>query len=144
MFWRTILWVQIGRRKSVFMHDLYHSLQWRSRYVFSCDDADPGSILARKNFLNNVFNFHRTYTLWDFINFNLQRRKTYAEHQWVGSTQESTAVGQAAACAPVTQRARIRSPVGTSFLGEVFFGAFPRQMSGSFMPRRSPNIIWPS
>ena len=32
----------------------------------------------------------------------------------------STVVGQAAACAPVTQRARVRSPVGTSFLGEVF------------------------
>ena len=36
--------------------------------------------------------------------------------------QESTAVGQAAACAPATQRALVRSPVGTSFLGEVFFG----------------------
>ena len=37
---------------------------------------------------------------------------------------ESTAVGQVVAYAPVTQRARIRSPVGTSFLGEVFFGVF--------------------
>ena len=32
----------------------------------------------------------------------------------------STAVGQAASCAPVTQRARVRSPVGTGFLHEVF------------------------
>ena len=58
----------------------------------------------------------------------------------------STAVGQAAACAPVTQRARVRSPVGTSFLGEDFFGVFltVRQMSGSFRPPMSPNIIWPS
>ena len=32
----------------------------------------------------------------------------------------STAVSQAAACAPVTQRARVRFPVGTGFLGEVF------------------------
>ena len=32
----------------------------------------------------------------------------------------STAVEQAAACALVTQRARVRSPVGTSFLDEVF------------------------
>ena len=31
-----------------------------------------------------------------------------------------TAVGQAVACAPVKQRARIPSPVGTSFLGEDF------------------------
>ena len=29
------------------------------------------------------------------------------------------------ACALVTQRARVRSPVGTSFLGEVFLGVFP-------------------
>ena len=33
---------------------------------------------------------------------------------------ESTAVGQAVARAPVTQWARVRSPVGTSFLSEVF------------------------
>ena len=37
----------------------------------------------------------------------------------------STAVEQVVACALVTQRARIRSPVGTSFLGEVFLGVFP-------------------
>ena len=36
----------------------------------------------------------------------------------------STAVCQAVACAPVTQWARIRSPVMTSFLGEVFSGFF--------------------
>ena len=35
---------------------------------------------------------------------------------------QSTAVGQVVACAPVTQRARVRSPVGTSFLGEIFGG----------------------
>ena len=36
----------------------------------------------------------------------------------------STAVGQLVVCAPVTQRARVRSPVGTSFLGEFFSGLF--------------------
>ena len=48
-----------------------------------------------------------------------------------------TAVEQAVACTPVTQWARVRSPVGTSFLGEVFsgFSSPVRQMSGSF---RSP------
>ena len=58
----------------------------------------------------------------------------------------STAVGQAGACAPVTHRARVRSPVGTSFLAAVFWGfSSPvRHMSGSFRPPRSPNIIWPS
>ena len=37
-------------------------------------------------------------------------------------------------------------PVGTSFLDEVFsvFSSPVRQMSGSFRPPRSPNIIWPS
>ena len=58
----------------------------------------------------------------------------------------STAVGQAVTCAPVSQRARVRSPVGISFLGEVFLVFFSpvRQMSGSFRPPRSRNIIWPS
>ena len=41
----------------------------------------------------------------------------------------STAVDQVVACAPVTQRARVRSPVGTSFLGEVFFGVFLTSMT---------------
>ena len=55
-------------------------------------------------------------------------------------------MGQVVTCAPVTQRARVRSPVGTSFLGEVFsgFSSPVRQMSGSFRPPRSPNIILPS
>ena len=35
-----------------------------------------------------------------------------------------TAVDQVIASAPVTQRARVRSPAGTSFLGEVFSGFF--------------------
>ena len=57
-----------------------------------------------------------------------------------------TAVGQAVACVPVMQQARVRSPIGTSFLGEVFWGfSSPvRQISGSFWPPRPPNIIWPS
>ena len=51
---------------------------------------------------------------------------------------KSTAVGQAVACAPVKQRARVQSPVGKSFLGGVFFRGFSssvRQMSGSFRPQ---------
>ena len=54
-----------------------------------------------------------------------------------------TAVEHVVACALVTQRARVRSPVGTSFLGEGFSSPV-RQMSGSVRPTRSPNIIWPS
>ena len=37
---------------------------------------------------------------------------------------ESTAVEQVIAFELVTQRARVRSPVGTGFLGEVFSGFF--------------------
>ena len=36
----------------------------------------------------------------------------------------STAVDQVVACAPDTQKARVRSPIRTSFLGEVFSGFF--------------------
>ena len=55
----------------------------------------------------------------------------------------STAVQQAVACAPVTQRVRVRSPDGTSFLGEVFsgFSTPVRQMSGNFRPTRFSYII---
>ena len=53
---------------------------------------------------------------------------------------------QVVACALLTQRARVRPPVGTGFLGEVFrgFSSPVRQMSGNFRPPRSPNIIWSS
>ena len=54
-------------------------------------------------------------------------------------------VGQAVACAPVTQ------PGFDPRSGQVpwvrFFRGFSspvKQMSGIFRPRRSPNIIWPS
>ena len=67
--------------------------------------------------------------------------------RYLGSHKvKSTTAGQAVACAPVMQRARVQSSVRTNFLGEVFWGfSSPvRQMSGSFRPPRSPNIIWPS
>ena len=50
---------------------------------------------------------------------------------------QSTAVEQVVARALVTQRARVRSPVGTGFLGEVFsgFSSPVRQMSGNFRPQ---------
>ena len=53
---------------------------------------------------------------------------------------------QVVACALVTQRVRVRSPVGRGFLGEVFRGSSSpvRQMSGHFRPPKSTNIIWPS
>ena len=52
----------------------------------------------------------------------------------------STAAEQVVTCARVTQRARGRYPVGTSFLDEVFSGF---SSPGSFRPPESPNIIWP-
>ena len=58
----------------------------------------------------------------------------------------STAVDQAVERASVTHWARVPSQVDTSFLSEVFSGVSSpvRQMSGSFRPPTSPNIIWPS
>ena len=57
---------------------------------------------------------------------------------------KSTAVEQAIACALVTQRARVQSPVGASFLGEVFSGFFLTSKMNVRKPTRSLNIIWPS
>ena len=54
----------------------------------------------------------------------------------------STAVEQALTCAPVTHRAWVRSPVWTSFLGEIFSGQDKCQEA--LGPHGSPNIIWPS
>ena len=48
----------------------------------------------------------------------------YTNIQSVPNDRLQPAVGQAEACAPVTQRARVRTPVGTDFLGEVFSGFF--------------------
>ena len=58
----------------------------------------------------------------------------------------STAVELAVACAPVTQGARVRSPVGTTFLGGFFrgFSSSVRQTSGNFRPTSSLNNIWSS
>ena len=55
-------------------------------------------------------------------------------------TQKSTAVSQGAACAPVMQRARVRSPVGIGFLVRFFrgFSSPVRQMSGIFMAPKVP------
>ena len=44
--------------------------------------------------------------------------------KFLSKRNTSTAVEQVVACALVTQRARVRSPVGTSCLGEVFSGFF--------------------
>ena len=50
----------------------------------------------------------------------------------------STAVEQAVACAPVTQRARVQSPVRTSFLDDAFSQLLCQEALG---PCGSPNII---
>ena len=83
---------------------------------------------------------------------------SYQEDNWIRYCQGGTKIytrthphtkwpvhrcGTAVACAPVTQRARVRSPVGTSFLGEIFSSPVT-QMSGSFRPPKFPNINWPS
>ena len=63
------------------------------------------------------------------------------------SGETFTVVEQAAARASVTQRAWVRSPIETSFLGEVFFSGFfltCRTNVRKLSAPRSPNIIWPS
>ena len=73
---------------------------------------------------------HRLY-----LSIQLQKflSRTYSRFLYMSYT----AVGQMVECAPVTQRARVRSLVGTNFLGEVFwvFSSPVRQMSGNFRPQ---------
>ena len=66
-------------------------------------DADLCLVLNWINFIFSIFNDIRL--AWNHI-------------------VKSTAVEQVVACTLVTQRARVRSPVGTSFLSEVFSGFF--------------------
>ena len=68
-----------------------------------------------------------TATVELFFNIFTSRIETFVipwEIREVGESLESTAVEQVVACALVMQRARVRSPIGTSFLGEFFSGFF--------------------
>ena len=67
---------------------------------------------------------HRIVDLVCRLNLSNKKKKWFLTIAPPYISFESTAVGQAAACASVTQRARVRSPAGTSFLGEVFSGIF--------------------
>ena len=110
-------------------------------------------------------NFLHTFCKPDFLHSDMAQISYYGEHCviWrrlssipsvcfklctmsltflcILQTHMSTAVVQAVACAPVTRRVRVRSPIGTSFLGEVFRGFYSpvRQMSGSFRPPKVPD-----
>ena len=53
-----------------------------------------------------------------------KQKKISDDRQHYDKWTESTAVGQAVECVPVTQRARVRTPVEKSFLGEVSSGFF--------------------
>ena len=57
---------------------------------------------------------------------------TLSEYEYNDEDAESTAVEQVVACALVTQRARVRSPV---ILGEVFFGVFPHECQEALGPQ---------
>ena len=71
------------------------------------------------SFVSQNFQFTVLYHLYNFGPKGLRYPSIFSIIHLLSF--ESTAVGQAVACAPVTQQARVRSPVGTSFLGEVFF-----------------------
>ena len=145
-----------GRKCILFRRDIYEKtflgINWLSRFPWSLswDGRSPElplrSTLPFYVLLTNNWIF--PYTKW-----NLYIWGQMDISQWEQTDtfdlfyfNLSTAVEQVVACALVTQRARVRSPVGTSFLGEVFrgFSSPVRQMSRSFRPTRSPNIIWPS
>ena len=69
---------------------------------------------------------------------NIFQDEIQAAHWSYDQISLFTALGEVVACAPVMQRARVRSPVRTSFLGEVFFLGFSspvRQTSESFWPQ---------
>ena len=83
------------------------SLRWGLCVVGECTSEDDAQ---------------QIYTVHVYV-YYLHTDRTYS-HRCVLRSFWSTAVGQVVACAPVTQRARVRSPVGTSFLGEVFSGFF--------------------
>ena len=69
---------------------------------------------------------HRGFVVWQiYTKCSLIFLRVHGKSTCKYSTrEESSAVEQVVACALVTQRARVRSPVGTSFLGEVFSGFF--------------------
>ena len=79
----------------------------------------------------------------DCGNVNLTQHLSW--WHWGTTNEPSIAVEQVVAFTLVTQRARVRSPVGTGFL--VFSGFFvtcqtcPETLGP---PPRSPNIFWPS
>ena len=60
---------------------------------------------------------------FNFLCFQFSKSNVYST-KIIKFWQLSTAVEQAVAWAPVAHRARVRFPVGTCFLGEVFSGFF--------------------
>ena len=71
-----------------------------------------------------IFHFISSYD----THLRTRRRQLSVLGKWCSVSPSiflSTAVGQAAACTCVRQQVRVRSPVGTSFLGEIFIGVFP-------------------
>ena len=93
----------------------------------------PSSFIIHSIQMNNPFFFVIIFILYNNTSRYLGE---YNGNCIEFSHKFSTSVGQAVACAALTQRARIRFPVGISFLGEVFrgFSSPVRQMSESFRP----------
>ena len=82
---------------------------------------------CRKKFLHDQNDLCKCFITF-FFNRCVLRRSCGASSQSLTSHFWSPKFAflslQALACVPVMQRARVRSPVGTSFLGEVFLGFF--------------------
>ena len=72
-----------------------------------------------------VYSFKYFKLFFFSLTFTIHSNLSYlSDPMTVGVGKLFTAVDQVVACGPVTQRARVRSSVGTSFLGEVLSGFF--------------------
>ena len=74
---------------------------------------------SNKTILAIIEKFHRTGSLVS------REGNNWVPEDRHHKLESSTAVGQAAACTSVTKWVRVRSSVGTGFLGEVSLGVFP-------------------
>ena len=85
----------------------------------------------------------RWITFWPPLTYVI-KKESWVQNSFCLYWNSSMAVEQAVACTPVTQWARVRYPVGRSFLGEVFSVFFSPQNKSleALLPHDFPNITW--
>ena len=97
------------------------SSHWFIWFHFFCPCDVATGVIARNSCISLT-------NIWDStrpcVGHELRRFIDWFIYLFLLIVTKSTAVDQAVAFAPVTQWAQVRSPVRTSFLGEVFSGFF--------------------